>query len=43
MITVLYTVIKIELREIGWDGMGWYGMVWTGSISLKVGTSGGLL
>jgi hypothetical protein len=20
--------IKIDLREIGWDGMGWYGMDW---------------
>jgi hypothetical protein len=30
--------IKIDLREIGWDGM-----VWTGSICLRIGTSGGLL
>jgi hypothetical protein len=30
--------IKIDLREIGWDGM-----VWTGSIWLRIGTSGGLL
>jgi hypothetical protein len=20
--------IKIDLREIGWDGMGWYGLDW---------------
>jgi hypothetical protein len=30
--------IKIDLREIGWDGM-----VWTGSIRLRMGTGGGLL
>jgi hypothetical protein len=30
--------IKIDLREIGWDGV-----VWTGSIWLSIGTSGGLL
>jgi hypothetical protein len=30
--------IKINLREIGWDGM-----VWTRSIWLRVGTRGGLL
>jgi hypothetical protein len=30
--------IKIDLREIGWDGM-----VWTGSIRLRIGTTGGLL
>jgi hypothetical protein len=30
--------IKIDIREIGWDGM-----VWTGSIWLRIGTSGGLL
>jgi hypothetical protein len=30
--------IKMDLREIGWDGM-----VWTGSIWLRIGTSGGLL
>jgi hypothetical protein len=23
--------IKIDLREIGWDGMGWYGLDGTGS------------
>jgi hypothetical protein len=28
--------IKIELREIGWDG-------WTGSNWLRIGTNGGLL
>jgi hypothetical protein len=35
--------IKMDLREIGWDGMGWDGMVWTGSIWLRIGTSGGIL
>jgi hypothetical protein len=30
--------IKIDHREIGWDGV-----VWTGSIWLRIGTSGGLL
>jgi hypothetical protein len=30
--------IKIDLREIGWDGV-----VWTGSIWLRIETSGGLL
>jgi hypothetical protein len=30
--------IKMDLREIEWDGMGW-----TGSIRLRIGTSGGLL
>jgi hypothetical protein len=30
--------IKMDLREIGWDGM-----VWTGSIWLRIDTSGGLL
>jgi hypothetical protein len=30
--------IKMDLREIGWDGM-----VWTGSIWLRMKTSGGLL
>jgi hypothetical protein len=30
--------IKIDLREMGWDGMGWTGSIW-----LRVGTSGGLL
>jgi hypothetical protein len=28
--------IKMDLREIGWDGMDW-------SIWLRIGTSGGLL
>jgi hypothetical protein len=28
--------IKMDLREIGWDGMDW--MMW-----LRIGTSGGLL
>jgi hypothetical protein len=30
--------IKIDLGEIGWDGV-----VWTGSIWLRIGTSGRLL
>jgi hypothetical protein len=30
--------IKIDLRELGWDGV-----VWNGSIWLGIGTSGGLL
>jgi hypothetical protein len=30
--------IKMDLREIGWDGM-----VWTGSIWLRIEISGGLL
>jgi hypothetical protein len=30
--------IKMELREIGWDGVDWIGL-----IELKIGTSGGLL
>jgi hypothetical protein len=30
--------IKMDLREIGWDGMGWIGSIW-----LRMGTSGGLL
>jgi hypothetical protein len=30
--------IKMDLREIGWDGV-----VWTGSNWLRIGTSGGLL
>jgi hypothetical protein len=30
--------IKIDLREIEWDGM-----VWTGSICLRTGTSGALV
>jgi hypothetical protein len=29
--------IKIDLTEIGWDGL------WTGSNWLRIGTSGGLL
>jgi hypothetical protein len=31
--------IKMNLIEIGWDGMGWDGMVWIGLISLRIGTS----
>jgi hypothetical protein len=30
--------IKMEVKEIGWDGV-----VWTGSNWLRIGTSGGLL
>jgi hypothetical protein len=30
--------IKIDLTEIGWDGMVWTGWIW-----LRIGTSGGLL
>jgi hypothetical protein len=30
--------LKMDLREIGWDGI-----VWNGSIWLRIGTSGGLL
>jgi hypothetical protein len=30
--------IKMDLREIGWDGMVWTGLIW-----LRIGTSGGLL
>jgi hypothetical protein len=30
--------IKIDLREIGWDGMVWIGSIW-----LKIRTSGGFL
>jgi hypothetical protein len=30
--------IKMDLREIGWDGMGWTVSKW-----LRIGTSGGLL
>jgi hypothetical protein len=29
---------KMDLREIGWDGMGWSGSIW-----IRIGTSGGLL
>jgi hypothetical protein len=29
---------KMNLREIGWDGMVWIGLMW-----LRIGTSGGLL
>jgi hypothetical protein len=29
--------IKMNLREIGWDGMVWIGSIW-----LRIGTSGGL-
>jgi hypothetical protein len=30
--------IKVDLREIGWDGMVWIALIW-----LKIGTCGGLL
>jgi hypothetical protein len=30
--------IKMDLREIGWDGMVWVGLIW-----FRIGTSGGLL
>jgi hypothetical protein len=30
--------IKMDLREIGWDGMVWFGLIW-----LRIGTGGGLL
>jgi hypothetical protein len=30
--------IKMDLREIGWDGMVWTGWIW-----LRIGTIGGLL
>jgi hypothetical protein len=30
--------IKMDLREIGWDGVEWIGLIW-----LRIGTSGGLL
>jgi hypothetical protein len=30
--------IKMNLREMGWDGMEWNGLIW-----LRIGTSGGLL
>jgi hypothetical protein len=30
--------IKMDLREIGWDGVVWTGLIW-----LRIGTSEGLL
>jgi hypothetical protein len=30
--------IKMDLREIGWDGVEWIGLKW-----FRIGTSGGLL
>jgi hypothetical protein len=30
--------IKMDLREIRWDGVVWIGLIW-----LRIGTSGGLL
>jgi hypothetical protein len=30
--------IKMDSREIGWDGMIWIGLIW-----LRIGTNGGLL
>jgi hypothetical protein len=29
--------IKMDIREIGWDGVNWIGLIW-----LRIGTSGGL-
>jgi exonuclease III len=29
---------KMDLREIGWDGVEWIGLIW-----LRIGTSGGPL
>jgi hypothetical protein len=29
---------KLDVREIGWDGVDWIGLIW-----LSIGTSGGLL
>jgi hypothetical protein len=34
----LLDTIKMNLREIGWDGIVWTGLMW-----LWIGTSGGLL
>jgi hypothetical protein len=30
--------IKMDLRDIGWDGVDWIGLIW-----LRIGTSVGLL
>jgi hypothetical protein len=30
--------IKMDIREIGWDGVGWIGLIW-----LRIETSGGIL
>jgi hypothetical protein len=30
--------IKMDLREIGWDGMDWIDLMW-----LRIGTSGGFV
>jgi hypothetical protein len=30
--------IKVDLREMGWDGVNWIGLIW-----LRKGSSGGLL
>jgi hypothetical protein len=30
--------IKMDLGEIGWDGVDWIGLIW-----VRIGTSGGLL
>jgi hypothetical protein len=35
--------IKMDLREIGWDGMEWIGLDWIGLIWLRIRTSGDLL
>jgi hypothetical protein len=31
-------IIKMDLREIGWDGVVWIGLIW-----LRIGTVRGLL
>jgi hypothetical protein len=33
-----WTILKMDLREIGWDGMVLIGLIW-----IRLGTSGGLL
>jgi hypothetical protein len=33
-----HTTCKMDLGEIGWDGMEWAGSIWP-----RIGTSGGLL
>jgi hypothetical protein len=30
--------IKMDFREIGWEGVDWFGLIW-----LRIGTTGGLL
>jgi hypothetical protein len=31
-------MLKMDLREIGWDGVVWIELIW-----LRIGTNGGLL